>query len=70
MHVRTKPRYNARAGPQTYVETLFPKESVVNQLSGVLKHKGYFIIDGAESLNGLNHSLKYIEPSVYNKTKE
>ena len=46
------------------------KESVVNQLSRVLRHGGYFIIGGAESLNGLNHSLKYIEPSVYKKTKE
>jgi chemotaxis protein methyltransferase CheR len=46
------------------------KEFVVNKLSGVLKHGGYFIIGGAESLNGLNHSLKYIEPSVYKKTIE
>jgi chemotaxis protein methyltransferase CheR len=43
------------------------KESVVNKLIRVLKHGGYFIIGGAESLNGLNHSLKYIEPSVYKK---
>jgi chemotaxis protein methyltransferase CheR len=43
------------------------KEFVVDKLSGVLKHGGYFIIGGAESLNGLKHSLKYIEPSVYKK---
>jgi len=43
------------------------KEIVVQKLSGVLKHGGYFIIGGAESLNGLEHNLKYIEPSVYQK---
>ena len=43
------------------------KETVIYKLSKVLKPDGYFIIGGAESLNGLNHSLKYIEPSVYKK---
>jgi len=43
------------------------KEAVIHKLSKVLKPDGYFIIGGAESLNGLNHSLKYIEPSVYKK---
>ena len=43
------------------------KEFVVNRLCGCLKKDGYFIIGGAESLNGLNHALKYIEPSVYKK---
>jgi len=43
------------------------KESVVARLSSVLKPGGYFMIGGAESLNGLKHSLKYIEPSVYLK---
>lgn len=43
------------------------KEAVVQKLSGVLKQEGYFIIGGAESLNSLNHTLKYIEPSVYKK---
>ena len=43
------------------------REYVVNKLSRVLKKGGYFIIGGAESLNGLNHDLKYIEPSVYQK---
>jgi chemotaxis protein methyltransferase CheR len=43
------------------------KEQVVNRLSGVLRPGGYFIIGGAESLNGLKHSFKYIEPSVYLK---
>lgn len=43
------------------------KEFIVARLSKCLKSEGYFIIGGAESLNGLNHSLKYIEPSVYKK---
>jgi chemotaxis protein methyltransferase CheR len=44
------------------------KERVVERLCGVLKPKGYFIIGGAESLSGLKHELKYVEPCVYYKT--
>ena len=43
------------------------KEFVVDKLCRVLKPGGYFIIGGAESLSGLNHPLKYIEPSVYRR---
>ncbi|RZB38367.1 MAG: chemotaxis protein methyltransferase CheR [Desulfobacteraceae bacterium Eth-SRB2] len=43
------------------------KEAVIRKLFKVLKQDGYFIIGGAESLSGLNHSLKYIEPSIYRK---
>jgi chemotaxis protein methyltransferase CheR len=43
------------------------KEYVVKRLASALRKGGYFIIGGAESLSGLNHSLKYIEPSVYLK---
>ena len=43
------------------------KERVVGNLASVLKPGGYFIIGGAESLNGLDHPLKYVEPSVYLK---
>lgn len=43
------------------------KEKVVRSLISVLKPRGYFIIGGAESLNGLDHQLKYVEPSVYMK---
>lgn len=43
------------------------KEAVVDKLSSVLKHGSYFIIGGAESFSGINHNLKYIEPSVYKK---
>lgn len=43
------------------------KERVVNKLCQALQKGGYFIIGGAESLNGLNHNLKYVSPSVYRK---
>ncbi len=43
------------------------KEKVVRNLASVLRPKGYFIIGGAESLNGLAHPFKYVEPSVYLK---
>lgn len=43
------------------------KEKVVNKLCRVLPKGGYFIIGGAESLNGLNHNLTYVSPSVYRK---
>ena len=43
------------------------KEMVVQRLYHALKDGGHFIIGGAESLSGLNHPLKYIEPSVYKK---
>ena len=43
------------------------KEYVVGRLASVLGKGGYFIIGGAESLSGLNHPFKYIEPSVYLK---
>ena len=41
------------------------KERVVHRLASVLKPKGYFIIGGAESLNGLDHPFNYVKPSVY-----
>lgn len=44
------------------------KEAVIAKLSGALKRGGYFIIGGAESLSGLSHPFKYVEPSVYRKT--
>ena len=44
------------------------KERVVSRLAGVLRSGGYFIIGGAESLNGLRHPFTYIEPSVYRKS--
>jgi chemotaxis protein methyltransferase CheR len=43
------------------------KEKVVSKLYGTLKSGGHFIIGGAESLSGMSHPLKYVEPSVYKK---
>jgi chemotaxis protein methyltransferase CheR len=43
------------------------KECVIRKLHRVLQPKGYFIIGGAESLNHLDHSFKYIGPSIYQK---
>jgi chemotaxis protein methyltransferase CheR len=43
------------------------KETVIAKLSRTLKDGGYFIIGGSESLSGLRHNLKYLEPSVYQR---
>lgn len=43
------------------------KERVVNRLYKALKWNGYFIIGGAESLAGITHLYRYIEPSIYQK---
>ncbi len=40
---------------------------LVNKYFGSLKKDGYFFVGHSESLNGLTHSFKYIEPSVYQK---
>jgi chemotaxis protein methyltransferase CheR len=44
------------------------KEHVINKLHGVLGPEGYFIIGGAESLNNLSHTYKYVKPSIYQKS--
>ena len=43
------------------------KEQVLQSLIRVVKPSEYFIIGGAESLNGLAHTLRYFEPSVYQR---
>ena len=40
---------------------------LVNKYHGSLKKDGYFFVGHSESLTGLQHSFKYIEPSVYQK---
>jgi chemotaxis protein methyltransferase CheR len=40
---------------------------LVNKYYGSLKKDGYFFVGHSESLTGLKHSFKYIEPSVYQK---
>lgn len=44
------------------------KEKVIRKLITVLRPGGHLLIGGAESLNGLDHPLKYIQPSVYAKS--
>jgi len=43
------------------------QSSLVNRLSDSLVAGGYLFIGHSESLTGLNHRLKYVEPSVYRK---
>jgi chemotaxis protein methyltransferase CheR len=43
------------------------KAKVIDKLYNVLKLNGYLIIGGAESLNNIHHSYKYIKPSIYMK---
>jgi len=40
---------------------------LVNRFYDCLQKGGYFFIGHSESLTGLNHAFKYIEPSVYRK---
>ncbi len=40
---------------------------LVNRFYHCLQKGGYFFIGHSESLTGLNHAFKYIEPSVYRK---
>jgi chemotaxis protein methyltransferase CheR len=41
--------------------------SVVNRFYDALKDGGYLFIGHSESLTGISHRFKYIEPSVYRK---
>jgi chemotaxis protein methyltransferase CheR len=41
------------------------QESLVNRLAKQLEPGGYLLIGHAESLNGINHNLKYICPATY-----
>ncbi len=41
--------------------------TLVNRFYDCLEKGGYFFIGHSESLTGLNHAFKYIEPSVYRK---
>jgi chemotaxis protein methyltransferase CheR len=43
------------------------QSTLVNRLYESLVAGGYLFIGHSESLTGLNHRLKYIEPSVYRK---
>jgi chemotaxis protein methyltransferase CheR len=41
--------------------------ALVSRFNNCLNKGGYFFIGHSESLTGLNHDFKYIEPSVYRK---
>ena len=43
------------------------QSKLVNKYYGSLKKDGYFFVGHSESLTGLKHPFKYIEPSVYQK---
>ncbi|MBI4620019.1 MAG: protein-glutamate O-methyltransferase [Desulfobacterales bacterium] len=40
---------------------------LVNRFYNCLKDGGYFFVGHAESLSGISHPFKYIEPSIYRK---
>ncbi len=44
------------------------KNSIVKKFETHLKDGGYLFIGHSESLNGLDHNLKYIAPAIYRKT--
>ena len=63
---------------QVHFDTIFCRNVMIyfdKQTQGVLVNKfydslskgGYFFVGHSESLTGLNHQFKYIEPSVYQK---
>jgi chemotaxis protein methyltransferase CheR len=41
------------------------QQDLVNRLAGCLEPGGYLLIGHAESLNGVDHPLRYIHPAVY-----
>lgn len=43
------------------------QEKLVNRLYDVLSKDGYFLIGHSESLTGIRHSFRYVQPSIYAK---
>jgi chemotaxis protein methyltransferase CheR len=43
------------------------QEGLVNRFHSRLAKGGYLFIGHSESLTGLNHTFKYLEPSLYRK---
>ncbi len=43
------------------------QQTLVNKFAAHLKEGGYLMIGHSESLNGLEHGLAYVEPTVYRK---
>ncbi|HUI57590.1 MAG TPA: protein-glutamate O-methyltransferase CheR [Bryobacteraceae bacterium] len=45
------------------------QQNLVNRLAGSLEPGGYLLIGHAESLNGVDHPLQYMQPAVYRKAE-
>jgi chemotaxis protein methyltransferase CheR len=43
------------------------QQKVINKLYNTLKPGGYFIVGHSESLTGIDHKFKYIQPTIYKK---
>jgi chemotaxis protein methyltransferase CheR len=43
------------------------QENVVNKIARYLRPNGFLVVGHSESLNGLNHELSYIKPTIYKK---
>lgn len=43
------------------------QQDLVNRLAGCLEPGGYLLIGHAESLNGIEHPLRYVSPAIYRK---
>jgi chemotaxis protein methyltransferase CheR len=43
------------------------RQDLVNRLAGCLEPGGYLLIGHAESLNGVDHPLRYLRPAIYRK---
>ncbi|MCP4590012.1 MAG: methyltransferase domain-containing protein [bacterium] len=43
------------------------QEALVNKIAGQLHPGGYLLIGHSESLNRIDHSLEYVEPTVYRR---
>ncbi|MBP7653445.1 methyltransferase [Candidatus Dependentiae bacterium] len=45
------------------------QQKVIDKLIGSLKPEGYLIVGHSECLTGIEHNLKYIQPTIYSKSK-
>ena len=45
------------------------QQSIVDRLVPCLEPGGYLFVGHSESLNGVQHNLRYIKPSVYRNTE-
>jgi chemotaxis protein methyltransferase CheR len=43
------------------------QEGLVNRIARHIQRGGYLMIGHSESLNGVDHQLKYVEPTIYRK---